>query len=49
MAITPKLHDFIVKVVEDRIRDIKVTREEFEALKRAVEELKRLAEADCPK
>jgi len=30
MSITPELYEFIVKVVEDKVRDIRVAREEFE-------------------
>ncbi len=32
MSITPDLYDLIVKVVEDKVKDIKVTREEFDKL-----------------
>ena len=37
--ITPELYEFIVKIIEDKVRDIKVTREEFEKLTSAVKEL----------
>jgi len=30
MSITPELYEFIVKVVEDKVRDIRVAQEEFE-------------------
>ena len=39
MSITPELYEFIVKVVEDKVRDIRVAREEFEKLTSAVREL----------
>ena len=42
MGISSELYEFIVKVVEDKVRDIKVTREEFDRLVSAVN---RLAEA----
>ncbi|RLF14008.1 MAG: hypothetical protein DRJ97_07015 [Thermoprotei archaeon] len=49
MSITPELYEFIVKVVEDRVRDVKVTRESFEGLTATVnklaEQIKELAEA----
>ncbi len=38
MSITPELYEFIVKVVEEKVREIRVTREEFEKLRAAVEE-----------
>ncbi|MEM0017383.1 MAG: TMF family protein [Candidatus Korarchaeum sp.] len=38
MSITPELYEFIVKVVEERIREIRVTREEFEKLREVVGE-----------
>ncbi|MEM1717844.1 MAG: hypothetical protein QXF49_00650 [Thermosphaera sp.] len=37
--ITPELYEFIVKVVEDRVREIKVTREEFDKLTNSVNKL----------
>ena len=56
MSLTPELYDLIVRIVEDRVRGIKVTREEFDKLVKAVgqladaqrrteEQLKQLAEA----
>ena len=39
MSITPELYEFIVKVVEDKVRGIRVVREEFEKLTSAVREL----------
>mgnify|MGYP000344840001 CR=1 FL=1 len=49
MSITPELYEFIVKVIEDRVKEIKVTREEYDKLEKAVRELaekvKELAEA----
>ncbi|QOJ79016.1 hypothetical protein IG193_00680 [Infirmifilum lucidum] len=39
MAISAELYEFIVKVVEDKVRDIKVTREEFDKLAARVGEL----------
>lgn len=41
MSITPELYEFIVRVVEEMVRDIRVTREEFDKL---VERVDRLAE-----
>ena len=38
MSITPELYEFIVKVVEEKVREIRVTREEFDKLRAAVEE-----------
>jgi len=38
MSITPELYEFVVKVVEEKVREIKVTREEFDKLRSAVEE-----------
>ena len=37
MEITPELRTFIVGVVEERVRELKVSREEFEKLREAVE------------
>ncbi|MBS7652265.1 hypothetical protein KEJ13_03935 [Candidatus Bathyarchaeota archaeon] len=37
MSLTPELRAFIVGVVEERVSELKVTREEFEKLKTAVE------------
>ncbi len=39
MSITPELYEFIIKVVEDKVKEIKVTREEFDKLTKAVKEL----------
>ena len=39
MSITPELYDFIVKVVEDKVREVRVSREEYDRLVRAVREL----------
>ena len=39
MQISAELYEFVIKVVDDRVREIKVTREDFNALKQAVEEL----------
>ncbi len=39
MGISAELYEFIVKVVEDKVRDIKVTREEFDKLVAKVGEL----------
>ena len=38
MQISAELYEFVIKVVDDRVREIKVTREDFNALKQ-VEEL----------
>ncbi|MEM1507778.1 MAG: hypothetical protein QXU02_00510 [Candidatus Bathyarchaeia archaeon] len=32
MSITPEIYDFIVKIVEDKVKDIRVNREEFDRL-----------------
>ncbi|MBS7605939.1 MAG: hypothetical protein QXR62_00020 [Candidatus Bathyarchaeia archaeon] len=46
MSITPELYDFIVKVVEDKVRDIRVTREEFDRLRKDMDEhFRRLEDA----
>ncbi len=49
MEITPELRAFIVGVVEERLRELRLTREAFERLREAVEEntkaIKSLAEA----
>ncbi len=42
--ITAELYEFIVKVVEDKVREIRVTREEFDKLAAAIN---RLAEAQA--
>ncbi len=39
MSLTPELYELIVKVVEDKVRDIRVAREEYEKLVAAVREL----------
>jgi len=39
LSITPELYEFIVKVVEDKVREIKVTRKEFDKLTSAVKDL----------
>jgi multidrug efflux pump subunit AcrA (membrane-fusion protein) len=38
-SITPELYDIIVKIVDDRVREIKVTREEFDKITTAVNKL----------
>ena len=49
MSISSDLYEFIVKVIEDKVKDIKVTREEFDRLSREVsrlsEKITELAEA----
>ena len=46
MSITPELYDFIVRVVEDKVRDIRVTREEFDRLRKDMDEhFRRLEDA----
>ncbi|MHA1632531.1 MAG: hypothetical protein ACTSXC_06990 [Candidatus Freyarchaeota archaeon] len=37
--ITPELYDLITKIIEDKVRDIKVTREEFDKLTSTVRQL----------
>jgi len=39
MQISADLYEFVIKVVDDRVREIKVTREDFNTLKQVVEEL----------
>jgi len=39
VTITPELYEFIVKVVEDKVREIRVTREEFEKLREHIDRL----------
>lgn len=39
MSFTPELYEIIVKIIDDRVREIKVTREEFDKLTSAVREL----------
>lgn len=39
MGITAEIYEAIVKIVDDRMREIKITREDFSALKSVVEEL----------
>ncbi|MEX2752466.1 MAG: hypothetical protein Q6366_011360 [Candidatus Freyarchaeota archaeon] len=38
-SITPELYEFIVKVVDDKVKEIRVTREEFDKLTTAVNKL----------
>ena len=38
-SITPELYDFIVKVVDDKVKEIRVTREEFDKLTATVDKL----------
>ena len=38
MSITPELRAFIIGVVEEKIKELKITKEEFEKLRKAVEE-----------
>ena len=46
LSLTPELYDLIVKIVDDRVRGIRVTREEFDKLRRSMEEgFKRLENA----
>ena len=48
MSISAELYEFIVRVVEEKVKDIKVTREEFDALRRSVEKgLAELASAQA--
>ena len=51
MSITPELYEFIVRVVEEKVKYIRVTREEFDKLvervDRLVEAVNRLAEAQA--
>ena len=45
-SLTPELYDLIVRIVEDKVKDIKVTREEFDKLRRTIDErLSKLEEA----
>jgi len=39
MSLTPELYDIIVKIVDDRVKEIKVTREAFDKLSETVAEL----------
>ncbi|MGQ4914593.1 MAG: hypothetical protein ACP6IU_07550 [Candidatus Asgardarchaeia archaeon] len=39
MSLTPELYDIIVKIVDDRVKDIKVTREAFDKLSKIIAEL----------
>ena len=39
MGLTPELYDFVVKIVDDRIKTVRVVREEFDRLVAAVEGL----------
>ncbi|MGC8848156.1 MAG: hypothetical protein ACP5QE_04860, partial [Conexivisphaera sp.] len=48
-TLTPELYDMIVRIVDDKVKDIKVTREEFDKLAAVVGQLaqrvEQLAEA----
>ena len=44
MSITRELYEFIVKIVEDKIKDVRVSREQFDRL---VEVVNRLADAQA--
>ncbi|MHA1469561.1 MAG: hypothetical protein ACTSSP_03245 [Candidatus Asgardarchaeia archaeon] len=39
MTLTPELYDVIVKIIEDKVKEIKVTREEFDKLRLTVDKL----------
>ncbi|MGC8977611.1 MAG: hypothetical protein ACP5OB_08365, partial [Candidatus Ratteibacteria bacterium] len=39
MELTKELYEAIITIIDDRVKDIKVTREEFELLRKAVLEL----------
>ena len=39
MALTPELYETIVRIVDQRVGEVKVTREDFDKLARAVSEL----------
>ncbi|MGB9896184.1 MAG: hypothetical protein ACP5HX_11225 [Thermoproteota archaeon] len=39
LTITPELYELITKIVEDKIKGIRVTREEFEELRKAANTL----------
>ncbi|MCD6514539.1 MAG: phage tail length tape measure family protein [Candidatus Odinarchaeota archaeon] len=39
MSLTPELYDVIVKIIEDKVKEIKVTREEFDRLRLTVDKL----------
>ena len=39
MTLTPELYDVIVKIIEDKVKEIKVTREEFDRLRLTVDKL----------
>ncbi len=39
MGISPELYDFIVKIVEEKVKDIKVTKEAFDKLSQQTEQL----------
>lgn len=41
MEITPDLYEVIVKIVDERVKEIKVTREDFNTLKNSIEDLTR--------
>lgn len=36
MSLTPELYELIIKVVDDRVKEIKVTREEFDKLRKSM-------------
>ena len=40
-TLTPELYDVIVRIVDDKVKDIKVTREEFDKLAAVVGQLAR--------
>ena len=39
MSITPDLYDFVVKVVEDKLKEIKITKGEFDKLSKHIKQL----------
>jgi|BEDMetMinimDraft_2_1075160.scaffolds.fasta_scaffold04389_3 Chromosome segregation ATPases len=41
MSISPELYELIIKIVDERVKEIKVTREEYDKLKRSVDRLSR--------
>jgi seryl-tRNA synthetase len=46
MSLTPELYEIIVKIIDERVREIKVTREEFDKLRKILDErFSRLEEA----
>lgn len=44
MVISPELYDFIIKIVEDKVKDIKVTKVSFDRLSNKVERLEEAQE-----